>query len=274
MTAVVAVMEGWVRASPARDVCTICVPFPPARPSCVQAIWELSFAGGEVELRPVGRWLASMVRPELWPRQQQAGQGGQQELAGQGEQGLQGEQQHGGLPEGPQQGIQCVDRQQGDAHVERQEDADGVQCASGGEVGARVGSGSGPRARLGWWHPRWGDRECGLVFIGVGLGEVGLGEEESSRDGGGVDGEAEVGSHVAGAGVGGRGAQKSGLAVEVAGAQEGRRGPGGVRGELGAGQRLRELLKWALVTEEEEGVGEEAWEAWDDSMWLGLMERL
>lgn len=246
---------------PKRAVCDALASIP------LQAVWELSLAGGEVELRPVGRWLASMVPPELWPRQQPGGQvaqggdaeqGGQdkdREPVGQGEQGLREDQQHDGRPDGRQQGMKCSN-----VLVERQEGADCVKGAAGPESGA----GAGSQSTAGWWHPLWGDRECGLVFIGVGL-------REGEGDGGG-EGAVELGSHVVEAGVEGRGAQR-GLTVEVA-QEGGSNKAAGVHGELGAGLRLRRLMEWALVTGEEEALGEEAWEAWDDSMWLDLMERL
>eukprot|EP00198_Chlamydomonas_reinhardtii_P001117 XP_001690452.1 predicted protein [Chlamydomonas reinhardtii] len=151
--------------------------------SMPQAMWELSLAGGEVELAAAGRWLCSMVDREHWPV---------------------GVSADGGSADGGS-----------DGRVANGDVANAGMVADGAAGGATCRGGGG-KAR---WHPVWGDRETGLVFIGVGLLGSGSG---SGRD-------------------------------DAAGS-----------GALRASQQ---------VEQEEEASGEEAWEALDDTPWLGLLER-
>lgn len=199
-------------------------------------MWELSLAGGEVELAAAGRWLCSMVDREHWPV---------------------GVSADGGSADGGS-----------DGRVANGDVANAGMVADGAAGGATCRGGGG-KAR---WHPVWGDRETGLVFIGVGLLGSGSG---SGRDDAAGSGALRASQQVE---------QVEACWGGVAGGVEGPAGrlvweredgtvltPTPAPGSPAA--RLAALLRWALLTEEEEASGEEAWEALDDTPWLGLLER-
>jgi hypothetical protein len=133
------------------------------------------------------------------------------------------------------------------------------------------------------WHPLYGDRCNGLVFIGLGLAEqVGAAgdslsacsclaegalnlacsgqwsEESCLHAGDPLRAAAQVG--VTALGSGGRSGEAR-VAQAVAEAASSAR------------KRLQRLLAWAQLAEDEAAQGEAAWEAWDcDAEWLALLQ--
>ncbi|KAG2489697.1 hypothetical protein HYH03_011806 [Edaphochlamys debaryana] len=261
--------------------------------SLPQAIWELSLSGGELELAAAGRWLCSMVDRDSWPLGDSRGRRRRRRLHAAAASGA-GTGGAAAAAEAPDCGDEAmeVEAEAGAAEGEGSDPADDGSDWS--EVGSEVeegggernghgaaGRGPGPtgstaaggadvssglaearkakRRRL-RWHRRWGDRRCGLVFIGVGLGL------------GGSSGGEAAGAERAGAADGRREATMAEAGMSTAGADGSDGGAEAGVAPLTAAQRLEACLRWAQVTAAEEAEGEEAWAAWEDAEWLGLLE--
>lgn len=175
-------------------------------------MWELSLAGASLEVRPAGRWLCSMVDPSDWPVDRRScsppalpapaaapepdaaddddvpdadveGRGAAADVAVTAANGS------------PAAAMAAGGRvpQAGPGRRRRQQGGGGGGGASGAGRGEEDGGGGDGTGGGQGWHPKWGDRETALAFVGVGLrgdgggagGAVGQGLGSGAPGGGG-----------------------------------------------------------------------------------------
>ncbi|GLC69708.1 hypothetical protein PLESTF_000868700 [Pleodorina starrii] len=214
--------------------------------SLSQAMWELSLAGGQVELEAVGRWLCTMVDPEHWPvgRRDSASGAAASSRDGAGDD----DDYEDGGGDGPHR--LRWHRRWGDRRNEL------VFIGVGLEQRQRqlgLGSGLGP---LGNGAEAPGEEEvqgCRRSQRMPTAAPAALPARAADAEAGAVC----VGSPGTGQGSGAAAAACVG---------------GGVAAEAPA-ERLAALLRWAQLSPREAAAGEEVWEAWDDAPWLALLER-